>query len=276
MRSGGSNFPPVPLERSASKLVDMAGAAPLSVLGEVEFEAFVLTKKRGRVYFRVQVVPTLPADWYLSMHEIKALGADILTPNKKISLSALSPPIVLPLYETTYERILPTTGVAVSASVACISAAAQGARLLESHSVSPVKFKVGEKLVPLLELLFESSDKRFGSVVNETDDLIELEQTMRFSVSTIGDASGGMRFETKTAEYDAAPIAAGIRFAADDDGDGDVHFDTTSSCDAHAAEESRPVPLVGHRGSQMLRAYLRAARYRGCSWSRFGRYFRGG
>ena len=40
-------------------------------------------------------------------------------------------------------------------------------------------------------------------------------------------------FETKTAEYDTALVAAGLRFAADDGEGGDVHFDATASCDAH-------------------------------------------
>ena len=92
----------------------------------------------------------------MSMREIKAMGAGILTSKKNILLSAFSPPIALPLYETTDQRILPVTGVAVSASVACISAAVQDARLLEPHSVSAVA--VGEKFVPLRDLSLESSD----------------------------------------------------------------------------------------------------------------------
>ena len=38
-------------------LVITAGAVPLVVIGEIEFEVFVLTKKRGRVRFRAQVTP---------------------------------------------------------------------------------------------------------------------------------------------------------------------------------------------------------------------------
>ena len=202
-------LPHFPLERPSAVLVDMAGAASLIVLGEVEFEAFMLTKKRGRLRLRTQVAPELSVDWYLSMCEIKAMGVGILTSKKKIPLPASSPPVVLPLYESTDEQILPATGVAASASVACTSAVVQGARLLEPYSVSPVKFKVGEKLVLLRDLLLESGDERLVPVVvdghrvvvgggfelpvaNETDDPIELEQTTCFSVSTIDVGDGDM------------------------------------------------------------------------------------
>ena len=167
------------------------------------------------------------------MHKISALGAAILTSKKKISLSAFSPPIVLPLYFTTDERILSAMGVAVSAPAACISAVVQGARLLEPHSASSVKFKVDRKLVPPRDLLLEPSDEHFVPVVvdgyqvvvgggfalpvaNETDNPIELEQTTRFSVSTIGGDDGDMRFETPNTTP-LQSFAAGLRFAVADD-----------------------------------------------------------
>ena len=82
---------------------------------------------------------------WLSMREINALGADILTSNKKISLPVFTPPIVLPLYEITDERVLPATGVVASASAVCIFAAVQGTTPpLVPNSVSPVKFKAGQ------------------------------------------------------------------------------------------------------------------------------------
>ena len=60
----------------------------------------------------------------------------------------------------------------------------------------------------------------------------------RFSVSTIGGKDDEDElFETATAEHDAAPVAAGLRFATDDDGDSGVHFDATVSCDAHTTSE---------------------------------------
>ena len=88
----------------------------------------------------------------MSMREIKSMGAEILTSKKLIELSTFSPPIVLPLYETTNQQLLPAASITAPASVACISAAVQGARILEPHSVSTVKFKVDEKLVPLRDL----------------------------------------------------------------------------------------------------------------------------
>ena len=67
-----------------------------------------------------------------------------------------------------------------------------------------MKFKIDEKLVPLREILLESGDERLVPVVidghhvvvdggfvlpvaNEIDDSIALEQTTRFSISTIDD-----------------------------------------------------------------------------------------
>ena len=109
--------------------------------------------------------------------------------------------------------------------------------------------------MPLRGLLLESSDARFGPMVvgghqvvvdggfvlpitNETGGPIELKQTTCLSVSNIGGDDGDMWFETKTAECDDAPIATGIRFATANDGDGDVHFDATTSCDPRAAGEA--------------------------------------
>ena len=43
----------------------------------------------------------------------------------------------------------------------------QGARLLEPHSVSAVRFEVDEKLVPLCNIMLESSDARFVSIVTD-------------------------------------------------------------------------------------------------------------
>ena len=66
--------------RPSSRQVETAGASPLDVLGEVTFDAFVLTGQRGRVRSKAQVVPVLPGvDGYLSMREITAVGANILT-----------------------------------------------------------------------------------------------------------------------------------------------------------------------------------------------------
>ena len=154
------------------------------------------------------------------MREIKVMSTDILTSNKQIELSGFSPPIVLPLYETTNQRLPSATGITAPASVVCISTATQGVRLLEPHSVSAATFKVGEQLVPLRELLLESSDARVPSTVdghravveggfvlpvaNETDDLIEFKSTTRFLVSTIGDEDDDEWSETGAAEYDAA------------------------------------------------------------------------
>ena len=128
------HFPHLRLERPASKLVGTAGASPLFVFSEIEFEAFVLIGKRGRARFRAQVVQTLPGvGSCMSMREIKAMGTDILTSKKQIELPAFSPPIMLPLYKTRNQRLPPPAGITAPASVACISAAAEGTRLLEPH-----------------------------------------------------------------------------------------------------------------------------------------------
>ena len=197
-----------------------------------------------------------------------------------------------------------------SASVAFISLAVQGARIFEPHSASAVKFNVDEKFVPLREILLEPGDASFVSAVvgghraiveggfvlqvaNKTDDLIELKSTTRFTVSTVEDEDEDEWFETNNAECDAAPVAAGLRFATCDDSDGDVHFGTTASCDAHtaggvstdatggAAVDTDP-PIAptsaspfGARSCFAL-VNLRAARHRGPSCSRFGRHFRCG
>ena len=97
----------------------------------------------------------------MSMREIKAIGADITALKKQIELPAFSPPVVLSLHETTSQRLPPAVDITVPALVAYNSTVVQGARLLEPHSVSVVKFKVDEKPVPLRDLLLDSSDERF-------------------------------------------------------------------------------------------------------------------
>ena len=75
-------------------------------------------------------------------------------------------------------------------------------------------------------------------VANEPDDPFELKSTARFSISTIDhehDDDDDEWFETATID-DADPVAAGLRFAADDDGDDDVRFGAATPCDAHAAD----------------------------------------
>ena len=110
--------------------------------------------------------------------------------------------------------------------------------------------------------MLESSAGRFVSIVadgyravvdggfvlpaaNEPDDPMTLDQTVRFSVSVVNDKGdnelpdgryeGDGWFDTVSSEHDTAPVVAGLRFTADDDGGGDVRFGGTVPCDAHTA-----------------------------------------
>jgi hypothetical protein len=161
------HLPHLTLDPATATLVDTAGAAPLKVLSEVEFEACVLSKGRGRVRFRAKVVQELRVDGYLSMREINALGADILTSEKEILMTAFTPPIALPLPTNKVDQILPATGISVSTSISSIYAVVQSPRFLELHSVSSVKFEVDERSAHrcATSCLDESSDKHFVSVV---------------------------------------------------------------------------------------------------------------
>ena len=174
--------------------METAGVSPLAVLGEVEFEVCVLTKKLGRLRWRAQVVASLQGvDGYMPMREINTMGANILTADKRIELAAFSPPIVLPLYEITDQQLPPAAGVTTPTAVAaCLNATVQGSCLIEPHSASAGTFKIDEKFVLLRDIVLESDDARFvsivadrhkvvidggfvPSVVNETGGPIELE-----------------------------------------------------------------------------------------------------
>ena len=109
----------------------------------------------------------------------------------------------------------------------------QDSRLLEPHSVSAVTSKVGEKFVPLRDLLLESDDERFVPIVadrhkvttdcgfvlpiaNKTDDPTELEQTTRLSVSTIDDKDDDDEwFETAKRASGPSTIGSSVSLATD-------------------------------------------------------------
>ena len=90
----------------------------------------------------------------------------LVTAKKRIELVAFSSPIVLPLYETTDQRLPPAAGVTGSTAVAaCLNATVQGSRLLEPHSFSAVTFKVDEKFAPLRDLMLKPDNERFVPTV---------------------------------------------------------------------------------------------------------------
>ena len=93
------------------------------------------------------------------MCETNRMGVNISAQKKQIELTALTPPIMLPLPDKAKDRLPPAAITTTSTAIAaCLNTQIQGTRILEPHSVSTVKFKVDEKHVPLRELVLESND----------------------------------------------------------------------------------------------------------------------